>query len=71
MTNFRNLKISINDQQQLDGVVKTLESKGLKLTFKLTSNPEWVTFNNSGYGFFDFNPVNFHEATTLAELKEM
>lgn len=71
MTNFRNLKIAINDQQPLDEVVKILESKGLKLTFKLTDNPEWVTINSGGYGLFNFNPVNFHDDTTLAELKEM
>lgn len=48
-----------------------LESKGLKLTFKLTDNQEWVTINSGRYGFFDFNPVNFHESNTLSELKEM
>ncbi len=68
---YKNMKIQINEQQPLDEVIKTLESKGLKLTFKLTINPEWVTFNNSGYGFFNFNPTNFHKAITLDQLKAM
>ena len=75
MSNFRNLKIQINDQQPLDEVVKALELKGYK-KFAWSNHVNTVcvlTYENNGwisdYGCF-IKDTDF-VLTTLAELKEM
>lgn len=75
MTNFLNLKIQINDQQPLDEVVKTLESKGYK-KFSWSNYEDTVcvlTYKNNGW-ISDYNYfIKYADfvLTTLAELKEM
>ena len=69
MTNFRNLKIAINDQQPLDEVVKELERLGYKAGFTYKVHIRSVEAYQDGiYDFYNFNQDS---DTTLAELKEM
>lgn len=72
---YKNMKIQINDQQPLDEVVKTLESKGYrKFAWSNHENTVCVlTYENNGwisdYNYF-IKDADF-VFTTLAELKEM
>lgn len=72
---YKNLKIQINDQQPLDEVVKTLESKGYRKLnwFGFKNTVIILTYKNNGW-FTDYTKdINDsdHKLTTLAELKEM
>lgn len=72
---YKNLKIAINDQQPLDEVVKTLESKGYrKFAWSNHENTVCViTYKNNGW-MSDYNYLSKDtdfRLTTLAELKEM
>lgn len=72
---FKNLKIQINDQQPLDEVVETLESKGYrKFAWSNHANTVCVlTYKNNGW-MSDYNYLikdTDFVLTTLAELKEM
>lgn len=75
MTNFHNLKITINDQQPLDEVVKELEYKGYK-KFAWSNHENTVcilTYKNNGW-ISDYNYLlkdTDFRLTTLVELKEM
>ena len=76
MTNFRNLKIAINDQQPLDEVVKELERLGYTKEYMTKDVPQSVKALDDGvYQIFSLHISEFmslwSELTTLAELKEM
>ena len=75
MTNFRNLKIAINDQQPLDEVVSELERLGYERGFFgiESSAPILVvdTMSNGTYECFNYLFGAYGFNTTLAELKEM
>lgn len=73
MTNFRNLKIAINDQQPLDEVVRTLEYKGYRWGIDVRHNYQTNCIIAFSTGIFDYFRGGFNscELTTLAELKEM
>lgn len=72
MTNFRNLKIAINDQQPLDEVVIYLESEGYR---KEELSENYGDFCNVDlfYKKYRFTHLSYShcKTTTLAELKEM
>lgn len=72
MTNFRNLKIDINDQQPLDEVVKELERLGYIKSCNQTSGINWIVCFKDGF-YCQYRNMNaFNKVlTTLAELKEM
>lgn len=73
---FKNLKISINDQQPLDEVVKELERIGYKKDH-VSNRPIRVVVTWSAMGIYDLESIGDDEMTahpdytTLAELKEM
>lgn len=73
MTNFRNLKIAINDQQPLDEIAIALESSGYHPHSKFYGDEICVLTQTDGLYCGDstgrFN--NGYKLTTLAELKEM
>lgn len=75
MTKFRNMKISITEDQPLDDVVKTLETKGhRKFAWSGHENTVCIlAYKNTGwisdYNYF-VDDIDF-VLTTLAELKEM
>lgn len=73
MTNFRNLKIEINDQQPLDDVVKMLESKGYRWGNDVRHNHPTKCLIIFSTGIFDYfrGGWRYYDLTTLAELKEM
>lgn len=72
---YKNLKISINEQQPLDEVVRELESKGYKKInwFGFDNTAFILTYGNNGW-FSDYSKDvedYRYKSTTLAELKEM
>jgi hypothetical protein len=77
MTNFRNLKIAINDQQPLDEVVEILESKGYWFNMDDGNNKlaKWVilVLPSGRYDIYnnDRHIGDWAKTTTLDELKEM
>lgn len=77
MTNFRNLKIAINDQQPLDEVVMELERLGYVEQYRkpVEKNHKWILVENRGCysGWYDIYVLceKTYIETTLAELKEM
>ena len=73
MTNFRNLKITINDQQPLDEVVRELERLGYEIYGYLSDYEIWILAQDDGSIIgCDFEVSNeYWKLTTLAELKEM
>jgi frataxin-like iron-binding protein CyaY len=75
MTNFRNLKIAINDQQPLDEVVKELKRIGFYIGF-VDYNDKWISARSETKLIVSFEsesmlPDSHWKLTTLAELKEM
>lgn len=71
MTNFKNMKIEINEEQPLDDVVIELERLGY-IADTWSSDCNFIYSNEDGsYDCFYGNHPEFHEETTLAELKEM
>lgn len=74
MTNFRNLKIAINDQQPLDEVVGELERLGYVRTQKTPiEDRNTVATEDDGEFYIFSNDLLLEDfrPTTLAELKEM
>jgi hypothetical protein len=72
MTNFRNLKIQITDQQPLDEVVMELERLGYTKNCNRTDGINWIVCFEGGF-YCQYGKMNaFNKVlTTLAELKEM
>lgn len=74
MTNFRNLKIAINDQQPLDEVVKQLSNMGYEECLMSWRGYGFVVTENTGIMSdytADHKWMEDYPLTTLAELKEM
>lgn len=75
MTNFRNLKIQINDQQPLDEVLKQVKRIGFYIGF-VDDNDKWISARQETKLIVSFEgesmlPDYHWKLTTLAELKEM
>lgn len=71
MTNFRNIKIAINDQQPLDDVVRELERLGGKYLVVARVFEGVGTMMISQIGVCDELYAEPVVCVTLAELKEM
>ena len=82
MTNFRNMKIEINEQQPLEDVVRELERLGYfcnQFYFHISDHNEKSKFKSIacyGDGYFYYHTIDVDmiyscELTTLTQLKEM
>ena len=71
MNNFKNLKIQV--ENNLDEIVKTLESKGCIKSITYMGDPDStiIVMHSSGFSDWLLDTFNDHQLTTLAELKEM
>ena len=68
MTNFRNMKIEVNEQQPLEEVVRELERLGYKQVF-FSDIPKTIeTYSDGGFDSYSFKQDS---DTTLTQLKEM
>lgn len=69
---FKNMKIEINQEQQLDDVMMELDRLGYKKQSWLHHQKEViVTFSTGVYSNFNYFYNDCFPTTTLAELKEM
>ena len=68
---MKNLKIEVNEKQQLDEIVKELERLGFTPCMQAYWEGNWVATNNNTYAVFNVDMWLDWQPTTLAELKEM
>ena len=73
MSNFKNMKIEINEQQPLDEVVKELDRLGYVIEHKTNKNVKCVCSYDDGtmHLYMKGHESKFGNLTTLTELKTM
>ena len=70
MTNFKNLKIAITDNDHLKAVCDVLESMGLKRNCNLSRRNFIVAFFNNGF-YCGYQNMSLFEEITLSDLLKM